>query len=218
MDYIKLRQRMSGELRWVAAVSRQDICARPARIATKINALCGGDAYRINELFRVAKDWQQAAVLNYAASSHPRGALGRGDKVQGVARKRGERVHGGLTALVGWADAAFGDQLAEGKFRLDYVIGLMSSTQRGPRHILQRASKFARKMVKSSLGGEVYALSDMADHMLLLRNCGGIDLPVRGSEPGRLRKSTSPPQYREDGRRKVSGTPFFEYPAGPGGR
>ena len=50
MDYIKLRQFKSGELHWVAAVSRQDICARLARIASRIIALRESDVYRINEL------------------------------------------------------------------------------------------------------------------------------------------------------------------------
>ena len=44
---------------------------------------------------------------------------------------------------------------------MGYVIGLMSSTLKGPRHILQRTSKFTRKMVKSSMGREIYALSEM---------------------------------------------------------
>ena len=62
--------------------------------------------YRINELVRVVKGWRLATVLKYASPSHPRKALGRGDKVHGVARKRGERAHGGSMALVGWSDAA----------------------------------------------------------------------------------------------------------------
>ena len=45
----------------------------------------------------------------------------------------------------------------------------MSSSLTGPCHILQRTSKFTRKLVKSSLGGEVYAFSEMIDHMALLR-------------------------------------------------
>ena len=62
--------------------------------------------------------------------------------------------------LVGWSDAAYGDQSTEGKCRLGFVIGLMSSTLKGPFRILQRTYKFSRKMVKSSLGGEVFALSE----------------------------------------------------------
>ena len=73
------------------------------------------------------------------------------------------------TSLVGRADAAYGDQSTHGKCRLGYVVGLTSSTLRGPCHIIQWTSKFTRKMAKSSLGGEVYAFSEMLDHMALLK-------------------------------------------------
>ena len=56
-DYIKLRQCKSGEWRRDAAVSRPDICARSARIAPRINALCWSDVYRMNELGQLVKDW-----------------------------------------------------------------------------------------------------------------------------------------------------------------
>ena len=56
-----------------------------------------------------------------------------------------------------------------GKRRLGYVIGLVSPTLRGPRHINQWTSEFARMLVKSSSGGEVYALSEMAGHMSMLQ-------------------------------------------------
>ena len=57
----------------------------------------------------------------------------------------------------------------EGKCRLELAIGLMSSSLTGPPHVLFRASKFTRKLVKSSLGGEVYGLSEMVEHMSALR-------------------------------------------------
>ena len=47
IDYITLRH-CAEESRWVAAVPRPDICARVARIASRINALCGSHVYRIN--------------------------------------------------------------------------------------------------------------------------------------------------------------------------
>ena len=56
-----------------------------------------------------------------------------------------------------------------GECRLGYVIGLMFSTLRGPFHINQCTSKFTRGWVKSSLGGEVYASSEMADRTSMLR-------------------------------------------------
>ena len=45
----------------------------------------------------------------------------------------------------------------------------MSSPLSGPCHVFQWASKFTRKLVKSSLWGGVYAFSEMIDHMALLR-------------------------------------------------
>ena len=147
-----------------------DICARLARIASMINAICGSDVYRINELVRVAKDWQQATVLKYASSCHLWITLGWGDSVQRGLRKRGERVHRGTTAPAGWPHAAYGYQSTEGKCRLGYVVGLMSSTLKGPCHISQPTSKFTREMAKSSLGGDVFAPSEMADHMLSLKD------------------------------------------------
>ena len=71
--------------------------------------------------------------------------------------------------LVGWSDAAYGRLSEEGRCRLGYIIGLMSSSLSGPCHVLQWTSKFTRKLVKSSLGGEVYAFSEILDHMALNR-------------------------------------------------
>ena len=126
--------------------------------------------YRTNELVRAAKAWQPATVLNYASPSHPWKALGRGGKVKGALRKRGERVRGGSMTLAGWSDAAYWDQSAEGGCRLGYVIGLMSSTLKGPRRISPWVSKFSREVAKCSPGSGVYALSEMVDHMLLLED------------------------------------------------
>ena len=75
--------------------------------------------------------------------------------------------------LVGLSDAAYGDQSSEGKCRVGYVVGLMSSTAKGPFRISQLTSRFARKMAKSRLGGEVYALSEMVDHVPLSKDCYG---------------------------------------------
>ena len=49
----------------------------------------------------------------------------------------------------------------------------MSSALSGPCHIIQRTSKFTRKLVTSSLGGEVFAFSEMLDHMSMLPECFG---------------------------------------------
>ena len=74
-DETKMRQSKLGESRWVAAVL-PDICAWLASVASRINTLCGSDAYRTNELVRVAKDWRQATALKYALSSRPWRTLG----------------------------------------------------------------------------------------------------------------------------------------------
>ena len=78
-------------------------------------------------------------------------------------------MHSGTMSIVGWSDAAYGDLTKTGKCRLGYLIGLMSSALSGPCHVIQWTSKFTRTLVKSSLGGEVYAFSEMVDHMALLR-------------------------------------------------
>ena len=49
----------------------------------------------------------------------------------------------------------------------------MSSTPRAPCRIIQWTSKFARRLVKRSLGGGVYAFSEMVDHMSMFRELYG---------------------------------------------
>ena len=58
----KLRQCKLGELSCLSAVARPDICAKLARIASCINALQGGDAYRINDLVATVGKWRPATV------------------------------------------------------------------------------------------------------------------------------------------------------------
>ena len=58
----KLRQCKSGELSWLATVSRPDIGARLARIASRINSLQGVDVFRINDLAKTLKTWQPTTV------------------------------------------------------------------------------------------------------------------------------------------------------------
>ena len=118
MDHIKLRQCKLGEFRWVAAAPRPDIRARSARIASRINALRGSDVYRINELVRVAKEWQRATVLEYASASRPWETLGGGSKAKVDLCNRGEKVCRGPMPSVGWSDAAYDDQSPEAKCRL----------------------------------------------------------------------------------------------------
>lgn len=54
----KLRQRILGGNCRLATVSRPDICARLARIASGANSLNGSDVYRINDLVKSVKVWQ----------------------------------------------------------------------------------------------------------------------------------------------------------------
>ena len=109
-DETKLRQCKLGELCWVARVSRPDICSRLARVASRINALCGGDVRRVNQLVRVAKEWQRASVLTYASPCRPWKTLGGGGKAKVDHCNRGKKVHSGLMSLGGWSDAAYGNR------------------------------------------------------------------------------------------------------------
>ena len=79
------------------------------------------------------------------------------------ARRRGGKIHGRTMTLAGWSGAAYGDPSTMGKWCLGYVTGLMSSASREPRHFFQR------RLVTSSLGGDVSAFSGMVDHMPMLR-------------------------------------------------
>ena len=177
IEDIKLRQCKLGDLCWLATVPRPDTCARLAQIASRVNSLQGSDVYRINDLAKTVEVWREATVLKYLLSSH-KGKPERGTE-DGKLRQRSEKIHGGTRTLVGWSDAAYGDQSAMSKCPLGYVIGLMSSTLRGSRRIIQRAPKFTRKLVKNSLGGEAYAFSETFEHMSMLREFYAhfIDLP-----------------------------------------
>ena len=77
-----------------------------ARIACRINALQGGDVYRVNDLAKTAKRWQPATVSKYVSS----GKFGQGTLAPrvGDVRLRGEKINGDAMTLVGWSDAAFG--------------------------------------------------------------------------------------------------------------
>ena len=69
---------------------------------------------------------------------------------------------------------------------MGYDSGLTFSPMTGPPHVLRRASKFTRRLVESSRGGDVYALSETADHMSLLRDfvapLGGLNPVMMGLE------------------------------------
>ena len=67
--------------------------------------------------------------------------------------------------LAGWPDAPFGTHAQDGRCRLGYIIGRTASTLTAPAHIPQWAHIFTRKHVKSSLEGEIFALSEMRGHV-----------------------------------------------------
>ena len=165
---INLRQRKLGGLCWLDTVSRPDIGARLARIPPRVNFSEGSDVYRRNDLVNKAKVWRNATILKYSFPSSPE-APARG-AVDGRLRSRAETMQCGPMSLVGWSDASSVEQPAEGNRRLGYVLGLFASTLKSPCHIVQWTSKFTRKLIKRSPGGEVYAFSGILGHMSMLRD------------------------------------------------
>ena len=149
-----------------------DICARLTRTVARINFLQGAGVFRVNDLVKTVKKWQPATELKYFSScTQGRGSLDPRIKDE---RHRKGAIHGNAMTLVGLSDAALGDQFSMGKCRLGYVIGIMSSNLCGPCHLVQWTSKLTRKLVKSSLGGEVYAFSETLDPMSMLRGFYGL--------------------------------------------
>ena len=170
-EELQVCQSKLGELCWLATVSRPDICARLARFSSNLNNLQVIDLYRINDLIKKVKAGQSDYVLKYHAGSpaDTKSSSRYPNKDWG----KPSMIHEGAMTMVGWSDAAFGTHTQEGRCRLGYIIGLMSSTLQGPVHIIQWTSKFTRKHVKSSLGGEIFALSEMWDHMEMIREFYG---------------------------------------------
>ena len=75
----------------------------------------------------------------------------------------------GAASPAGWSDAAYGDQSPEGRSRLGYVISLITCTLSDPCLIPGWTLTFTRTLVGNSLGAEVYASSEVIDHVALLR-------------------------------------------------
>ena len=129
MDYVKLRQCKLGELRWVATVLRPDICARLARIASRINAPCGIGVYRKNELVRVVKNWQQASGQEFAQCIAPPSAEGAGAERRGTGepaekgRKDALRLNdlSGMVGCCSWGPAGGRQVPIRLRDRLDIV-------------------------------------------------------------------------------------------------
>ena len=106
------------------------------------------DIYRINETIKTAKIWTDQLIVWFRSTLD-------------VSRLQ----------MVGFCDAAYGSHQSDGKSRLGYIVGLSDSIVGGQFHPLCWASRFTRKTVKSSLGGEIYSASELMDHMGLLREC-----------------------------------------------
>ena len=123
MDDTKIRRRESAEPCRVATVSPPEKRARLAKIAPRINFVCGNDAYCINDLARAVKERVKATALKHASSSHPRGNIGFAGEAKDDMCHSGDTLHRGTMSSVGWSDAALGDQSTERKFRLRNVIG-----------------------------------------------------------------------------------------------
>ena len=74
----------------------------------------------------------------------------------------------------GWWSDVFGwEPIGGSKCRLGYVIGLASSSLSAPCHISQWTSEFTRELAGRNSGGEVFALSETADHLLLSEDVSG---------------------------------------------
>ena len=67
MEEVRMHPCKLGELCWLAMVSRPEICARLARLASRVNSLVGSDVYQINDLLESAKEWLQATAFEYLA-------------------------------------------------------------------------------------------------------------------------------------------------------
>ena len=85
----RARQTKLGELCWGASVSGPHTRARSAKISSRIDSLCGRDAYRVNGLVRRVQERQKATVLKCASPSHSRRSLGLKVKDKDGRHKRG---------------------------------------------------------------------------------------------------------------------------------
>ena len=75
-----------------------------------------------------------------------------------------------MTTSARRSDVVYGDQTKGERSRLGHAVGLVSSSPRVPCRRPLWAPMFTRILVKGSLGGEVYAFSEMMGHVALLRD------------------------------------------------
>ena len=132
-EELQICQSKLGELRWLATVPRPDTCARLACFSAKLDSLHVVDIYRIDDLISTLK--------YFAGLPEPaRRSLSCPDDGWGKPRP----IHEGAMMLAGWSYAASGTHALDGRCRLVYIIGLMSSKLTGPAHFLHWASEFTR--------------------------------------------------------------------------
>ena len=70
LEAYRARRSKSGELPWMAAASRPDICALPAQVAARTNFLQDSGIYRTADLVKTALGQQEATLLKFASSPH----------------------------------------------------------------------------------------------------------------------------------------------------
>ena len=167
----------------------------------------------------MAKDWQLATELKYASPPHPWKAPAWRDKVGKGLRQGGERVHCGATFLVGCSDAAYVGPVDGRKVPTGICDRVGVVDFGGPMPYSATDIQIHWKIAVGGLGGEVYALSEMAGHMLLLEDFFG---PLGGMVPGVAGledwESLRTRLKKEDDRREFPGVPFFEHPTALGRR
>ena len=137
LDEIKLRQRKQGGVRLFAAVSKPDICVRLARVASRVNALCGTDVLRINELVRSVREWRTATAPNYASPSRPRQTLGVAARPRATCVIGERRCTAAQSLWLNGRMLFWGGQLTEGERRSASEIGAISLSLTGLRHVLR---------------------------------------------------------------------------------
>ena len=88
------------------------------------NSLRGSDTYRIYDLVKTVEKWQQGPTLKNTSSPHTWAPSPGG--IDGIMLARAGAIHCGTIPLAGRSVAAYGDQSAEGKCGVIYVIGVLS--------------------------------------------------------------------------------------------
>ena len=135
------RPRTLGELRWLSAVSRPDTRARVARLASRMKSLEGRDAYGRYGLFKTIESRQALTSLKYSSGPCLR-----------------------TLTLAAWSDTAYSGKGRESPCSLGLRTAFLPSSLGGTRRVFHGSSRFTRRTLTGSIGGEVCAFSEMVDH------------------------------------------------------